>query len=95
MHKRSATTEKEHPKLDDQTRELIKAYRKSQTAQNHADLREKIGQNYDAVVAKRKAKLNELKRTAKGRSKNQRDARYRRRYDSCAREQDRRDDGKI
>ena len=69
MYKRSATTEKEHPKLDDQTRELIKAYRKSRTAQNHADLREKIGQNYDAVVAKKKAKLNELKRTAKARSK--------------------------
>ena len=60
---------KSTPKLDDQTRELIKAYRKNQTAQNHADLREKIGQNYDAVVAKKKVKLNELKQTAKERSK--------------------------
>jgi len=69
IYKRSATTEKERPKLDDQTRELIKAYRNSQTAQNYANLREKIGRNYDAVVAKKKVKLNELKQTAKERSK--------------------------
>ena len=41
MYKCSATTEKGRSKLDDQIRELIKAYRNSQTAQKYANLREK------------------------------------------------------
>lgn len=46
-----------------------KSLPQERTAQNYASLREKIGQNYDAVVAKKKAKLNELKQAAKERPK--------------------------
>ena len=68
-YKYSTTIEKERPELDDVTKQLIAEYRKNPTEENKAKLRNKIGENYDAVVAKKIEKLNELKATAKEQSK--------------------------
>ena len=48
----SETIEKERPELDEETK-------------NFAKLREKIAKNYDAVVERKKAKLEDLKQTAR------------------------------
>jgi len=63
--KYSSTVEKERPELDEETKRLIAAYRQAPTAANYAALRNKVAANYDAVVARKKAKLQELKREAK------------------------------
>ncbi len=68
-YKYSTTVEKERPELDDVTKQLIAEYRKNPTEENKARLRAKIGESYDAVVAKKVEKLNELKATAKEQSK--------------------------
>ena len=68
-YKYSTTIEKERPELDDTTKELIKKYRQNPTEENKSILRNKIGESYDAVVAKKVEKLNELKATAKEQSK--------------------------
>ncbi len=65
----STTVEKERPQLDDVTRGLIAAYQKNPTEANKQALRKQIAINYDKVVAKKKAKLEELRRTAKEQSK--------------------------
>jgi len=65
----STTVEKERPQLDDITRGLIAAYQKNPTEANKQALRKQIGINYDKVLAKKKAKLAELKQTAKDKSK--------------------------
>ena len=65
----STTVEKERPQLDDVTRGLIAAYQKNPTEANKQALRNQIAINYDKVVAKKKAKLEELRRTAKEQSK--------------------------
>ena len=67
--KYSTTVEKERPQLDDVTRGLIAAYQKNPTEANKQALRKQIGINYDKVLAKKKAKLAELKQTAKDKSK--------------------------
>ncbi|MCD8024712.1 MAG: formylglycine-generating enzyme family protein [Candidatus Gastranaerophilales bacterium] len=67
--KYSTTVEKERPQLDDVTRGLISAYQKNPTEANKQALRNQIAINYDKVVAKKKAKLEELKQTAKDKSK--------------------------
>jgi len=64
----STTIEKERPELDEETRQLISVYRKNPTKANYAALRKKVEENYDKIVARKKAKLTELKRTA-GRDK--------------------------
>lgn len=69
LHKFSTTIEKERPELDEETKALIAAYRKSPTAANRAALKKKVEKNYDAIVARKKAKLEELKRTARHQSK--------------------------
>ena len=68
-YKYSTTVEKERPELDDITKALIAEYRKNPTEENKQKLRAKIGESYDAVVAKKVEKLNELKVTAKEQSK--------------------------
>ena len=65
----STTVEKERPVLDDITKGLIAAYQKNPTEANKQALRKQIGINYDKVLAKKKAKLAELKQTAKDKSK--------------------------
>lgn len=65
----STTVEKERPQLDEITRNLIAAYQKNPTEANKQALRNQIAVNYDKVVAKKKAKLEELRQTAKDQSK--------------------------
>ena len=69
LHRYSTTVEKERPQLDEETRRLIAAYRRDPGSANYAALKAKVERNYDAVVARKKAKLEELKRTARDRSK--------------------------
>ncbi len=65
----STTVEKERPQLDEITRSLIAAYQRNPTEANKQALRNQIAVNYDKVVAKKKAKLEELRKTAKDQSK--------------------------
>lgn len=69
LHRFSTTVEKERPKLNQETKDLIAAYRRDPSDANRAALRRQVAANYDAVVARKKAKLEDLKRTAKHRSK--------------------------
>ena len=69
LHKYSTVIEKERPTLNEATRRLIAAYRRDPSEANLAALREQVAKNYDAVLARKKAKLEELKRTAKHVSK--------------------------
>ncbi len=65
----STTIEKERPKLNEETRRLISACRREPSEANLAALRKQVEINYDKVVARKKAKLEELKRTARHASK--------------------------
>lgn len=67
--KYSTTVEKERPELDEKTRELIAECRRNPSKSNLAALKKQVEINYDKVLAKKKAKLEELKRTAKHASK--------------------------
>ena len=67
--KYSTSVEKERPELDEETKRLIATYRKNPSQANYNALRAKVAKNYDAVVAKKQAKLEELKRDAKHTSK--------------------------
>ena len=69
MHRFSTTVEKERPQLNEETKRLIALCRRDPTEENLAALRRQVAANYDAVVARKKAKLEELKRTARHQSK--------------------------
>ena len=69
LHKFSTVVEKERPELDEETKRLIAEYRRNPTEANRAALRKQVEKRYDAVVARKKAKLEELKRTARDKSK--------------------------
>jgi hypothetical protein len=69
LHRFSTTIEKERPQLNQETRDLIAAYRRNPSDANRAALRRQVAKNYDAIVARKKAKLEELKRTARHPSK--------------------------
>ena len=69
MHRFSMTVEKERPQLNEETKRLIALCRRDPTEENLAALRRQVAANYDAVVARKKAKLEELKRTARHQSK--------------------------
>ena len=69
LHRFSTTIEKERPQLNQETKDLIAAYRRNPSDENRAALREQVAKNYDAVLARKKAKLEELKRTARHQSK--------------------------
>ena len=69
LHRFSTTIEKERPQLNDETKRLIAAYRRDPSEANYAALKKQVERNYDAVVARKKAKLEELKRTARDKSK--------------------------
>ena len=69
LHRFSTTIEKERPQLNQETKDLIAAYRRDSSDANYAALRKQIAKNYDAVVARKKMKLEELKRTARHQSK--------------------------
>lgn len=67
--KYSTTIEKERPELNEETKRLIAAYRKNPTDANYQALRRQEEINYDKVVERKKAKLEELKQTARDASK--------------------------
>ena len=69
LHKFSTVIEKERPELDGETKRLISEYRRNPTEANRAALRKQVEKRYDAVVARKKSKLEELKRTARDKSK--------------------------
>ena len=69
MHRFSMTVEKERPQLNEETKRLIALCRRDPTEENLAALRRQVAANYDAVVARKKAKLEALKRTARHQSK--------------------------
>ena len=69
LHRFSTTVERERPQLNEETRRLIAAYRRDPSDANRAALREQVAKNYDAVIARKKAKLEELKRNARHQSK--------------------------
>ena len=69
LHRFSTTVEKERPQLNQETKDLIAAYRRNPSEENRAALRRQVAKNYDAVVTRKKAKLEELKRTARHQSK--------------------------
>lgn len=64
----STTIEKERPELGNETKQLIAAYRRNPTNDNYNALRKQVEINYDKVLARKKAKLAELQKTA-GKSK--------------------------
>ena len=68
-HKFSKTVEKERPQLNEETKRLIAAYRENPTEENRAALKKQVEKNYDNVIARKTAKLEELKRTARHESK--------------------------
>lgn len=65
----STTIEKERPKLNEKTLKLIAAYRANPTQANENALRKQIAANYDEVIARKKAKLKNLRETAREQSK--------------------------
>lgn len=69
LHRFSTVVETERPELNDETRALISAYQRNPSDANRAALRKQVAANYDAVVERKKAKLQELKNTAKHKSK--------------------------
>ena len=69
LHRFSTTVERERPQLNQKTKDLISAYRRDPSDANRVALRRQVAANYDAVVERKKAKLEELKRTARHQSK--------------------------
>lgn len=65
----STTIEKDRPELNDETKKLIAAYRNDPSEANLVALRRQVEINYDRVIDRKKAKLEELKRTARDASK--------------------------
>ena len=69
LHRFSTTIEKERPQLNEETKRLIASYRRNPSEANRSALRKQVGINYDKVLDRKKAKLEELKRTARHASK--------------------------
>ena len=69
LHRFSTTVEKERPQLNDETKRLIAAYHRNPTDENRAALRKQCAINYDNILKRKKAKLEELRRTARHQSK--------------------------
>ena len=69
LHRFSTTVEKERPQLNDETKRLIAAYHRNPTEENKAALRRQCEKNYEKILERKKAKLEELKREAKHQSK--------------------------
>ncbi len=69
LHRFSTVIEKERPQLSQETLRLIAAWRRDPTEANLAALRRQVAANYDRVLARKKAKLEELRQTARHASK--------------------------
>ncbi len=66
MYLNSDFIEKEQPELDEETKKLISFYHKNPTDENYFNLREKVIEDYNAVVARKETKLSELKAETEG-----------------------------
>lgn len=69
MYQYSTTLETEKPEMNETTKQLVAAYHKSPTQENYDKLRNQVEINYEKVLDKKRAKLQELKETAKEQSK--------------------------
>ncbi|MGN0868245.1 MAG: formylglycine-generating enzyme family protein [Akkermansia sp.] len=65
MHRKSSFVERERPELNEATKQLIAAYRAHPTQANYKALKHQVAANYDAVIARKQAKLDELRREAR------------------------------
>lgn len=66
MYENSDFIEKEQPELSEETKELISLYQQNPTEENYGNLREKVVEDYDAVVQRKEEKLKELKTETAG-----------------------------
>ena len=66
MYKNSDFIEKEQPELTEETKKLISQFQKDPTKENFSNLRDEVIKNYEAVLAKKKEKLAELKEETSG-----------------------------
>jgi len=64
LHRFSSTVERERPELNEETKALISAYRRDPSETNRAALEKQVRANYEKVMARKRAKLEELNRTA-------------------------------
>ena len=65
IFKYNTTIEKERPELNEATQKAILAYRKNPTQENYDALLAQVNLNYDDVIARKVAKLEELKTSAR------------------------------
>lgn len=66
MYENSDFIEKEQPELDEQTKRLIALYQQNPSDEAYLNLRRKVIEDYNAVVARKEAKLAELKAETAG-----------------------------
>ena len=66
MYENSDSIETEQPELSDETKQLISLYQKNPTEENYLNLRDIVIENYNAVLDKKEAKLEELKTETSG-----------------------------
>lgn len=66
MYENSDFIEKEQPELSEETKELISLYQRDPTEENYFNLREKVIEDYNAVVERKETKLSELKTETAG-----------------------------
>ena len=66
MYENSDFIEKEQPELSEETKQLISLYQKNPTEENYMNLREKVIEDYNAVVERKETKLTELKAETEG-----------------------------
>lgn len=66
MFANSDFVETEQPELSEDTKQLISAYQKSPTLENYLNLRDIVIENYNAVLDRKEAKLDELKSETSG-----------------------------
>lgn len=66
MYQNSDFVEKEQPEITEETKRLIAAYQKNPTEENYLALRDEVIKNYNAVLARKEAKLAELKEETVG-----------------------------
>lgn len=64
IFKYSTFIEKERPELNEATKTLIAAYHRNPSQVNYDALKRQVEANYDAVIARKQAKLEELRKEA-------------------------------
>lgn len=66
MYENSDFIEKEQPELSEETKQLIAIYQSEPSDENYFNLREKVIEDYNAVVERKETKLNDLKAETRG-----------------------------